>query len=559
MLFPNNPAAGVYSQENDLAQRISLITNGVATLVLPLPRGEVGENMVFTGTDEIDRRVGPSRGPYGRNVQILKILMGNASALNVTRVAVDEKFAGVVLTTFDNFCMFRPIPETGLTDPEEFQLLSADIGLFYSKSAYGDADEIFLTVEPDVNDIMGIKSIVKVYEGRNLVPTETWPVTTHYYKDESGNQFFIEDVINENSNLIGFRLNPTNAKLLEDEKNFVINAIAGGPFDPQDADAPNGQLRGGSDGMPIDIDHADEEIRLRSVQAVVKAWNGYRDWEDVHCGILCDGGLCDPIISNKIDEIAMIRQDCIATTGAPVFYQDRDDCVAYRRGKKLFHDNEFSLNSSWSTFTNSDVRARDLENARDFWVPASVCMTYTMLTSDQVASWLAPAGLNRGGLPFALGVRHRFRQSDRNILDQNQINPIAVFEGEGIFVFGADTLQAVESPLQDIGVRRLLSMLHASVRINSLPSVFEPNDSILRQNQVDSLEGILEPIRLGRGLDWYEVICDERNNPPSVEGNGDVVVDVFLDPTRYTKRIHLNAIVPKVGDIQYALETINRS
>lgn len=558
MLFPNNPSAGVYTQENDLAQQISLVANGVCTLVLPLPRGPVGENLTFTSVDEIDLRVGPSTGPYGRNVQILKLLMGNAAQLNVTRVALNPSYAGSVLTTYKNFCTFRPTIQ-GLINPSEFAFQNQDIGLFYSASAYTNADDIFLTVEPDVNDLLKIKSIVKVYQGRSLQPTETWPVTTFYYKDESGNQFFIEDVINENSKLIRFRLNDNNDKLLDNPKEIVINAIAGGPYDAQNPDNPHGQLSGGYDGDPIDVDHHDEDIRNTSIQAVLKCWNNYRDWEDIHCGILCDGGLSDPIISNKLDELALKRMDCITTLGAPVNYQDRDDCVSYRRGKKLQHGSEFYLNSSWSCFTNSDVVARDLENARDYWVPASVCMAYTMLTSDQVATWLAPAGLNRGKLPFATDVRHRFKLADRNVLVQNQINPIAVFEGEGIYVFGADTLYAVESPLQDIGVRRLLAMLHASVRINSLHSVYEPNDDITRANQESSLEDILEPIRVARGLDWYEVVCDERNNPPSVEGNGDIIVDVYLDPTRYTKRIHLNAIVPKVGDIQFALDSINRS
>ena len=180
-----------------------------------------------------------------------------------------------------------------------------------------------------------------------------------------------------------------------------------------------------------------------------------------------------------------------------------------------------------------------------------------MLTADQVASWLAPGGLNRGKLDFATDVRYRFKQGDRDVLVDNQINPIAIFEGEGIFMWGADTTYTTKSPLQDIGIRRLLAMLHASARANNLSAVFEPNDDILKQRQKSAMEAILEPIKTGRGLRWYAVTCDYTNNTAEDEARGDLIIDVFLDPTRYTKRIHVTAIVPPVGDIQYALQLIN--
>ena len=166
--------------------------------------------------------------------------------------------------------------------------------------------------------------------------------------------------------------------------------------------------------------------------------------------------------------------------------------------------------------------------------------------------------MNRGKIDFATDVRHRFKLPDRDVLVENQINPIAVFEGEGIFLWGADTAMTTKSALNDIGVRRLLAMLHASARANNLRAVFEPNDDVLKQAQIAGMESILEPIRLGRGLDWYQVVCDYTNNTTQDEARGDLIIDIFLDPTRYTKRIHVTAIVPPVGDIQYALDLISR-
>lgn len=556
MLQPNHPSPGVYSQENDRSNQAALVQFGMCTLVLPFPRGVVGENTTVTSTTEIDTLFGPATGPYANNVQIAKTLMTKATKLNITRVAIAVKYAGVYLTTYNNFATCRPLGDGGLEDPEQIAFTDRDIGLLYALSQYAKANDLYITFEPDVTDAMGIKSIIKVYQTGFLTALETHVVTTRYYKDEAGNQFFIEDVINVNSKYVRFKLNENHYKLLEDPDFVVLNSVGGGPADPTNPTAPNGQFTGGSDGSVIDIDHSDATIANTSLAAVLSGWDNYRDWEDIQAGILCSGGLEHPVIANKIDSLAESRMDCIATNGIPTVYQERDAAVAYRRGNKPYKEAEFSGTGSWSALTNSDVKARDNDNARDYYVPASVCMAYCMLTADQVASWLAPGGLNRGKLDFATDVRHRFKVGDRDILVDNQINPIAVFDGEGIFVWGADTTYTTKSPLQDIGIRRLLAMLHASVRANNLSAVFEPNDDLLKQRQKDAMEAILEPIKLGRGLRWYAVTCDYTNNTAEDEARGDLIIDIFLDPTRYTKRIHVTAIVPPVGDIQYALQLI---
>ncbi|QYW03102.1 hypothetical protein pEaSNUABM14_00142 [Erwinia phage pEa_SNUABM_14] len=556
MLIPNHPSPGVYSMENDRSNQASLVTFGMCTLVLPFPRGPVGVNTTVTSKDEIDALFGPATGQYANNVQIAKILMTKATKLNITRVALSVKYAGVFLTTYNNFATCRPLGDAGLDDPEQVAFSTRDICLIYSLSQYAAANNLYITFEPDVTDALGIKSIIKVYQTGYLTALETHVVTTRYYKDEAGNQFYIEDVINTASKYIRVKLNTDHYKLLEDPNYVVINAIGGGPADPTDPDAVNGQFTGGSDGAVIDVDHSDATIANQSLSAVVSAWDNYRDWEDIQAGILCSGGLEHPVIANKIDTLAESRMDCIATHGIPVLLQGRDNAVAYRRGNKEYQNAEFSITGSWSSLANSDVKARDNDNARDFYVPASVCSAYCMLTADQVASWLAPGGLQRGKLDFATDVRYRFKLGDRDILVENQINPIAIFEGEGIFMWGADTTYTTKSPLQDIGVRRLLAMLHASARANNLSAVFEPNDDILKQRQKSAMEAILEPIKTGRGLRWYAVTCDYTNNTAEDEARGDLIIDIFLDPTRYTKRIHVTAIVPPVGDIQYALQLI---
>lgn len=548
---------GVYSAEYDRATQVKVVTGGAVTLCVPLPRGKVGKNLSLYGTTDVETYLGKPTGIYKDYLNYIKLLATKARVVNVTRVALNTAFAGVYLTTFSNFCTTRPLGST-LVDPDQAPMYDKDIMLICASSEGEWANDLYITAEPDLRDVEGVRFKIKVYVGNNKTPSETHVCTTFYKVTDEGNQLFVEDVINESSKYIRVKMNPNHYKLATDAKAFVVNAICGGPYDPNNPTVPSGQLTGGSDGDLIDVHNSDVSIRDNSVAAVIEAWNGYADWEKVYTGVLCDAGMSDPAIIQALDSLSQSRQDSISCASLPAALQDRDDAVAFRRGLKKYNGSYLNLSSSWTAMASSDVKARDMVNQRDFWVPASVCLAYTMMNTDQIAQWLAPAGLNRGGLPFAIDVRHRYRVDDRDVLTDNQINPIAVFEGQGVYVWGADTMYAVKSPFNDIGVRRLLSMLHAVVRINQLPAVFEPNDDILRQNQRESLDAVLSPIKAGRGLDWYSIVCDETNNPPEVEANGDLLIDVFLDPTRYTKRIHICATVPRVGEIEFALQLIDK-
>jgi phage tail sheath protein FI len=254
-----------------------------------------------------------------------------------------------------------------------------------------------------------------------------------------------------------------------------------------------------------------------------------------------------------MDQICSVRQDCVAILDLPSNMQETADAINYRR-------DILNLNSSLSALYGPDLKIRDSVNGVDVWVPPSGHIAGVFSRTDaQAATWFAPAGTERGQLSGILDLRHNYKQGHRNALVENQINIIRSISGQGTVVWGADTLYAVKSALNDIGIRRMLAMLHSTIQIQNLYAVFRPNDSLLRDRQKATIDNLLEPIKRGRGLYWYEVICSEKNNPPDVIANGDLIIDVYLDPTRYTKRIHLNAVVAKTGGLQASVELVDQT
>lgn len=49
------------------------------------------------------------------------------------------------------------------------------------------------------------------------------------------------------------------------------------------------------------------------------------------------------------------------------------------------------------------------------------------------------------------------------------------------------------------------------------------------------------------GLYDFKVVCDETNNTPDTIANGDVMLDIYVDPVIPAKRIFFTAVVNKTG------------
>ncbi|MNV23238.1 Phage tail sheath protein [compost metagenome] len=76
---------------------------------------------------------------------------------------------------------------------------------------------------------------------------------------------------------------------------------------------------------------------------------------------------------------------------------------------------------------------------------------------------------------------------------------------------------------------------------------FNPNDRFTQLTLVNICGDFLRPIRAGRGLYDFEAICDSRNNKADDIANGDLVLDVYVDPVIPAKRIHVTSHIMPTG------------
>lgn len=194
------------------------------------------------------------------------------------------------------------------------------------------------------------------------------------------------------------------------------------------------------------------------------------------------------------------------------------------------------------------LRVIDTNTNKLLWVPPSVILPEIYAYNDNVAAeWFAPAGLNRGGIASAVGVKVRLPQASRDTLYEGKVNPIAQFPGQGICVWGQKTLQRRASALDRVNVRRLLIAVKKYIASVSRYLVFEQNVEATRNRFLNIVNPYLASVQERSGLFAFRVVMDETNNTPDIIDRNILYGQLYLQPTRTAEFIILDFNVLPTG------------
>jgi predicted membrane protein len=196
------------------------------------------------------------------------------------------------------------------------------------------------------------------------------------------------------------------------------------------------------------------------------------------------------------------------------------------------------------------IRVKDTNTNKLVFVPPSVSLPEVYAYNDNVAAeWFAPAGLNRGGIPGAAGVKTRLAQGQRDVLYEGKVNPIAQFPAQGICVWGQKTLQRRASALDRVNVRRLLIAVKKFIASSARFLVFEQNVESTRRRFLNIVNPYLANVQERSGLYAFRVIMDESNNTPDVIDRNILVGQLYLQPTKTAEFIKLEFNVLPTGAV----------
>ena len=206
---------------------------------------------------------------------------------------------------------------------------------------------------------------------------------------------------------------------------------------------------------------------------------------------------------------------------------------------------QFELaNTSYAAAYANWARVNDSFSQTNVWVPFSGIVAADYARSDRnFAYWSAPAGFTRGLVQGVDDIAIAPNQKQRDDLYKFNLNPIAQFVREGIVIYGQKTMQRTPSAFDRVNVRRLFIILEKQTKAIARYYVFEPNSLYTRTRVVDDLTPIFEAAKanaVNQGIYDYLLVCDDRNNPPSVIDANELVIDIYIKPVRTAEFILVN-------------------
>ena len=395
-------------------------------------------------------------------------------------------------------------------------------------------------------------SVLERYVGRSKAPNA---------KDSQGRNLFYKTAINENSEYIWW-LDHT------DSAAFARSGVAtdGTPSDwGTNADDGiiyktmkknfYGSLSGGVESQPTNDDFFTDGYEL------------FEDSETVDVSLLL-GGPNEGIQAKQIVSLVDKRKDAVAflsparntvltSTDSPKTSRvAAANIVGYRKGENAspsggdtdYTSSNLNVSSSYVVLDSGFKYMYDRFNDVFRYVPLNGDIAGIAVRSDvETETFFSPAGFNRGQLRDVVKLPFNPKQTERDNLYSNGINPVVSFPGQGTILFGDKTLQSKPSAFDRINVRRLFILLEKAIATAAKFSLFELNDDFTRSQFRGLIEPFLADIQARRGITDFKVICDESNNTGEVIDRNEFVASIFIQPARSINFITLNFVATRTG------------
>jgi hypothetical protein len=103
------------------------------------------------------------------------------------------------------------------------------------------------------------------------------------------------------------------------------------------------------------------------------------------------------------------------------------------------------------------------------------------------------------------------------------------------------------SGYERVNIRRVLDEITDFIQLALLEAVFEPNDTAVRREFIKLVSEHLREWQAHGAINDFTVICDATNNPPSTVDNNELIVDIYVSPSKSPNYIQLNFVATNTG------------
>ena len=296
----------------------------------------------------------------------------------------------------------------------------------------------------------------------------------------------------------------------------------------------------------------------------IQGWDYFADREYADVNLFAAGSCAGEgaeiasTVQKAVIAISDARSDCLAAISPPrelvvnlPVSTAVNNIVEWRRGigsTGAVIDNNMNISSTYAEIDGNYKYQYDKYNDKNRWVPLSgdICGLCAR-TDTNGQPWQSPAGFTRGQINNVIKLAIETRQSHRDALYQNGVNPVVGFAAQGFVLYGDKTASQAPTPFDRINVRRLFNLLKKSISESAKYKLFEINDLFTRSSFRSETGAYLDTIRSLGGIYDFRVICDESNNTPQVIDRNEFVATIMVKPARSINFITLNFVATATG------------
>lgn len=357
-------------------------------------------------------------------------------------------------------------------------------------------------------------------------PVETYQFSLFKQTNGRGEQTYFDSVVNQGTGAsINMRIvgNPALATSAAFEP-ILEKLLDGTVFRSTVA-----WMAGGDDGLSV------------TTSQMIQSLQPLTDRVRYPVNLFLSAGYTDIAYMQALDELAQQRGDCTTILDMPTEKQAAQDAHDFR----MF---ELNIDSSYSAIYTPNTQIKDISTSEDRFIPPSGPVAAAYVYNDVIRNrYAAPAGLNRGPLRKVLGLSIEYTPTELEMLNPVGINTIVNKRATGPTVMSEETLQYKKSALSSVHIRRTVNDVKTLYADGLEYSLFEASIESTWFNIRQLGETILGPAKRAQGLYDYLIKCDADNNPPEVQDQDVIVVDIYIKPVRVAKGIILRTIITRTA------------
>lgn len=257
------------------------------------------------------------------------------------------------------------------------------------------------------------------------------------------------------------------------------------------------------------------------------------DTENFQFDVVFDAGY--PIeVKTKIVELTSTRRDCIAIV------DNGDHYSATVAEAKRVSGATLAFNTPYAAIYEPYTKVYDVYTGSDIFMPPSFHMAKIIGFNDKNSEiWYPLAGFNRAMIQNIKEMRYNPSLADRENFIKYNLNPIVRFT-TGYSVFSQRTTYRTASALQEIHIIRLQMFIDRSLKQFCKNFIFELNDDNTRSKVRAEISTFLAEIKSKRALESFSVSTPTSDYDIKRRR---ISVNITLKPTRSVEQIFLNYFI----------------